>query len=409
MTRASIFKVKTIINIFLTIILTAIMAVSLAGCAKKRTPLPPELFHESKVLGMAGVRAWAFEHNLEFEADLLKSVKQEQSYSPTGHNDASGYFNILALSGGGSYGAFGAGILNGWSVSGTRPTFKLVTGISTGALIAPFAFLGQDYDQVLKRVYTSVTTKDIMQPKFFFMSERGLDSLADSAPLQRLIERYVTGDVIRGVALAHQTGRRLYIGTTDLDAGRLVIWNMGIIAAANRPEADDLFRKILLASASIPILLPPVYIPVEAGDETYGEIHVDGGVATQVFFYGDMLNLDEFARSAELSSVGDGRIYIIQNLKSIPPYQPVEHDLVDISKKTVVGLLANQGNGDLYRIYVNALKTGMEFKLVFIPPDIELQDPVNFDPESMQKLFDLGYRMASSGDPWQNHPPGYRE
>jgi hypothetical protein len=357
---------------------------------------------------MTGVRTLAFEHSSEFEADLIESLKQELKYSPTGHDDASGYFNILALSGGGSFGAFGAGILNGWSASGTRPTFKMVTGISTGALIAPFAFLGQDYDEVLKQVYTSVTTKDIMQPKSFFMSGRGLDSLADSAPLQRLIEQYVTGDVIRNVARDHQTGRRLYIGTTDLDAGRLVIWNMGIIAAGSRPETDDLFRKILLASASIPILLPPVYIPVEVGDETYDEIHVDGGVAKQVFFYGDILDLNDFARSAGLSSVGDGRLYIIQNLKSIPLYEPVESNLMDISKKTVVGLLANQGNGDLYRIYLNSQRAGIEFKLVFIPPDVELHDPVDFDPELMQKLFDLGYRMALSTDPWQNYPPGYK-
>jgi hypothetical protein len=400
---------QIILSPIFVIIISLIITGVMVGCGKIRTPLPPDLFHDSKVQGMTGVRTYAFEHNSEFAADLIASVKQEIQNSTTGQDDASGHFNILALSGGGSNGAFGAGILNGWSATGTRPIFKIVTGISTGALIAPFAFLGEDYDQVLKQVYTSVETKDIMKLNSYLISEQGLDSLADSSPLRKLIKKYVTEKVIRSVALAHQKGRRLYIGTTDLDVGRLVIWNMGAIASYDNPEADNLFRKILLASASIPILLPPVYIPVEAGGEIYEEMHVDGGVSTQVFLYGDILNLDDVARSVGLSSVGPGRIYIIQNLKSLPQYVPVKSNLVAISKRTVTNLLANQGNGDLYRIYSIAQREGIEFKLVFIPNTYESHDPLNFDPVSMERLFDLGYRMASSGDPWQNHPPGYEE
>jgi hypothetical protein len=400
---------QIILSPIFVIIISLIITGVMVGCGKIRTPLPPDLFHDSKVQGMTGVRTYAFEHNSEFAADLIASVKQEIQNSPTGQDDASGHFNILALSGGGSNGAFGAGILNGWSATGIRPIFKIVTGISTGALIAPFAFLGEDYDHVLKQVYTSVETKDIMKLNSYLISEQGLDSLADSSPLRKLIKKYVTEKVIRSVALAHQKGRRLYIGTTDLDVGRLVIWNMGAIASYDNPEADNLFRKILLASASIPILLPPVYIPVEAGGEIYEEMHVDGGVSTQVFLYGDILNLDDVARSVGLSSVGPGRIYIIQNLKSLPQYVPVKSNLVAISKRTVTNLLANQGNGDLYRIYSIAQREGIEFKLVFIPSTYESHDPLNFDPVSMEKLFDLGYRMASSGDPWQNHPPGYEE
>jgi len=402
------FAPNTLFSIF-AIIISLILTSGMVGCGKIRTPLPPELFNESVVQGMTGVRTYAFEHSSEFEADLIASIKQEKEYRPSGHNDASGYFNILALSGGGSNGAFGAGILNGWSAAGTRPIFKIVTGISTGALIAPFAFIGEDYDQVLKQVYTSVETKDIMKLKSYVISEKGLDSLADSSPLRKLITKFVTESVIRNVALAHQTGRRLYIGTTDLDFGRLVIWNMGAIAANNRPESDNLFRKILLASASIPILLPPVYIPVEVRDEVYEEMHVDGGVSTQVFLYGDILNLDDVASSIGLSSVGPARIYIIQNLKSLPQYEPVASNLTSISKKTVTGLLSNQGNGDLYRIYAIAQREGIKFKLVFIPATYESIDPLNFDPVSMKRLFDLGYRMALSGDPWQNHPPGYKD
>jgi hypothetical protein len=394
---------------FFTFITLGVLMAVTAGCVKKRTSPPPQLIHDSKVLGVTGVRTWAFERSPIFEEDLTESVKQEQRYSPTGHDDASGHFNILALSGGGANGAFGAGILYGWSAAGTRPIFKIVTGISTGALIAPFAFLGADYDQILKQVYTSIETKDIVNLRFFKYVLRGVDSLADSSPLQGLIEKYVTEDVIRSVALAHQTGRRLYIGTTDLDAGRLVIWNMGVIAASDKPEAFDLFRKILLASASIPILFPPVYIPVEVGGEIYEEMHADGGVSTQVFFYGDIMNLDDAVRAAGVSSIGAGRIYIIQNMQSVLPYEPVESNLIEISTKPIMGLLANHGNGDLYRIHTLAEREGIKFKLVFIPSDFELQPSELFDPEVMEKLFDLGYHMALTGNPWQNYPPGYKE
>ena len=391
------------------VIIVAALITGLAGCAKTRTPLPPELRGDSTVMGMTGVRTWAFEHSSEFEKDLISSVQQELSYGSKGHNDATGHFNILALSGGGANGAFGAGILYGWSEAGTRPTFKIVTGISTGALIAPYAFLGPEYDPMLKQVYTSTATEDIMKVRPFIVMRGGLDSLADTTPLQKLLEEYITDDVIRGVARAHQTGRRLYIGTTDLDASRLVIWNMGVIAAAERPEAFDLFRSIMLASASIPILFPPVYIPVEAGGAAYEEMHVDGGVATQVFLYGDILNVDDVVDAAGLSSIGPGRIYIIQNLKSVPAFDPVKPSLVAIAKKTVSGLLTNQSIGDLYRIYTTAQREGIEFKLVYIPSEIELESSEIFDPVVMEKLFDLGYQMALSGDPWKNSPPGLRD
>jgi predicted acylesterase/phospholipase RssA len=184
---------------------------------------------------------------------------------------------------------------------------------------------------------------------------------------------------------------------------------MGVLAASDRPETFDLFRKILLASASIPVLFPPVYIPVEVGGEIYEEMHVDGGVATQVFFYGDTMNFDDAVRAAGLSSIGAGRIYVIQNMQSVYPYEPVQSNLVEISIKSIMGLLSNHGNGDLYRIHTLAKREGIKFNLVFIPPDFELNPSELFDPEVMEKLFDLGYHMSLTGDPWQNSPPGYKE
>jgi hypothetical protein len=190
-------KTPSIAYKMLGYLLGMVLIVVAVGCTRTRTALPPDLFGTAKVAQMAGVRTWAFEHSPMFEEDLIESTKQELRYSSTGHDDASGHFNILALSGGGANGAFGAGILYGWSAARTRPIFKLVTGISTGALIAPFAFLGADYDQILKQVYTSTATKDILKFKPFIFTRRGLDSLADSSPLQRLIEKY--GDSLKNM------------------------------------------------------------------------------------------------------------------------------------------------------------------------------------------------------------------
>ena len=190
----------------------------------------------------------------------------------------------LAVSGGGANGAYGVGILLGWTAAGTRPEFALVTGISTGALIAPFAFLGPEYDARLKEAYTSMTTKDIAKPRSA-LGTLNSDAATDTAPLKAHIARYVDQEVIDAIAREFRRGRRLFIGTTNLDAIRPVFWNIGYIAVSGRPDAGDLIRTILLASASIPAVFPPQYIPVEAGGKRYDEIHVDGGAVAQAFLY----------------------------------------------------------------------------------------------------------------------------
>lgn len=393
---------------FIFLLLT-LLIFGLCSCANKRTALPPNLVGEAEIGEMPGVRTWGFEYSPAFQDDLIESLKQEYQYQPRGHDDEAGYFNILALSGGGANGAFGAGILSGWSEAGTRPTFKIVTGISTGALIAPFAFLGPDYDDVLRQVYTSIASKDIFGARSRLIEQGSIDSLTDTTPLVNLIAEYINNDVIAEVAKAFAQGRRLYIGTTNLDAGRLVIWNMGAIAAVNKPAAHELFRSLLLASASIPILFPPVYIAVEAAGKSYDEMHVDGGVTTQVFLYGSILKLDDVAHASGLSSIGRGRIYIVQNMQSVPGYVPVKPQLISIAQKAIRGLLNNHSVGDLYRIYTIAKREGIEFNLVYIPADFTPRQKEIFDPRVMMELFDLGYRMAQSEDFWLKYPPGYQD
>ena len=240
------------------------LMILLQGCAtlKPRNPVPQDLESEVHVPGMPGVRAWGDEVSEVFTAFALESIKQEKAALGKDFTKKPAHF--LALSGGGDDGAFGAGVLCGWTAHGDRPQFKLVTGISTGALIAPFAFLGSSYDDTLRHLYTSITSEDIFRMKSL-LTVLWRDSIADTAPLARQLEHYVDEALLAEVAAEHKKGRRLIIGTTQLDAQRLVLWNMGAIAASGDPEAIKLFRKIMLTSASIPAAFPPQYIRVEQG------------------------------------------------------------------------------------------------------------------------------------------------
>ena len=254
------------------------------GCAtlRPRTTLPENLESKVEVPGMPGVRAWGDEVSEVFTEFTIEAARQERA--AFGDAIAKTPVSFLALSGGGDDGAFGAGLLCGWTVHGDRPRFKMVTGISTGALIAPFAFLGASYDHVLRHVYTGVTSSDIFRQKSL-LTVLWRESVADTAPLARLLELYVDEAMLAEVAAQHKKGRRLIIGTTQLDAQRLVLWDMGAIATSGHPDAIKLFRKVMLASASIPGAFPPQYIKVEAGGGFYDEMHVDGGTTAQVILY----------------------------------------------------------------------------------------------------------------------------
>lgn len=190
-------------------------------------------------------------------------------------------FAYLALSGGGGDGAYGAGILNGWTESGKRPEFSLVSGVSTGALIAPFAFVGPEYDAVLKDIYTSGVASTLVQSPSVANVLFGSGLFGDER-LRDLVGRYVTPDLLAAIATEHRRGRRLLIVTTNLDAKRAMIWNMGVIAASGAPNAAALFRDVLTASTSVPAVFPPQRLDVEAGGRRFQELHVDGAVVTPV-------------------------------------------------------------------------------------------------------------------------------
>jgi hypothetical protein len=380
---------------------------ALAGCttAIARNPVPAALESQASVVGMgsAPIRFWG--DQLPPNADALVKEKWAQVRASRPQLLAKGarpVVNFLALSGGGSDGAFGAGVLGGWTASGKRPEFDVVTGVSTGALTAPFAFLGPRYDEALKQVFTQSDTEDIAiaHPLKGLL---GGDSLASNAPLARVVASYVNDAFLREVAAEHLKGRRLLIGTTNLDAERPVIWDMGQIAVSGRPEALELFRTVLLASAAIPAVFPPGFIKVDADGGVYDEMHVDGGATREVFLVPTQFMASRVDGSLGISPVR--RAYIIRNGHVAPEYKPVKAKTLSIAGRAVSSLIKSQGVGDLYELYVFAKKNGMDYNLAYIPGDFHDTSTQAFDPVYMTKLYDLGFRLARAGYPWRKTPP----
>jgi len=391
---------KTSRTLFLVVfVVTSLMW----GCAglKKRTPLPKDLSPVAQVPGISDVRMWGDEPP-PFTAEWMSMTKAElkaryPAMIRTSHN-------YLALSGGGADGAFGAGLLVGWTAKGDRPEFTMVTGISTGALIAPFAFLGPDYDAKLKEVYTTNSTEDIIK-KLPFFKIRSAAAVASTEPLRKMLAKYVDQETMEAIAVEHHKGRRLLVGTTNLDAGRPVIWNIGEIAASGDPNALDLIHDLLVASASIPCAFPPVFIEVEAEGSRYDEMHVDGGAASQVFIIPTGLDWRRVQQKLEVQ--GTARAYIIRNDRLVADWQAVKPRLVSIAGRSIISLISNNGYGDLYRLYLETQQAGIEYNLAYIPSEFNEKSKEPFDPEYMGKLFDLGYQMALSGYPWDKTPPGF--
>ncbi|MEP0201971.1 MAG: patatin-like phospholipase family protein [Halioglobus sp.] len=378
----------------------AVLAIVLClpGCAGlTRTPLPAEQYQEATVLTRGDLRFWG-DRSSDLNWSELRSRSNDQlvkDYPPTTQTQHS----YLALSGGGANGAYGAGLLSGWSEAGTRPEFAMVTGISIGALTAPFAFLGSDYDGVLREVYSTLDSSSIYKARSIVGSIRK-DSLVDSTPLAAVLEKYVTKELVAAIGVQYLRGRSLFIGTTNLDAGRPVIWNVGRIAASGDPDAVALIRQVLQASASIPGAFPPVYIDVQGVDgNTYDEMHVDGGTSSQMFLYPQGIDWAEVLETLKV----DGRptAYLIRNSYLEPDYDPVPRKLLPIVGRTVDSLVRTQGQGDIYRIYTLARRDGIDVKISWIPNgSVGITPTETFDPVYMRALFEFGYQRGLAQDGW---------
>lgn len=381
----------------------------LQGCASpmRLAAVPKEQQAAAVVGDMNKIRYWQQEDLAVLQADALEAFKREAALlAKAGHNGPLPPVNYLAISGGGEDGAFGAGLLIGWTEAGTRPEFKLVTGISTGALTAPFAFLGPKYDPQLKAVYTTISANDVLTERSILAAVFD-DALADNAPLRRLIARYVTPEMLESIAAEYEKGRLLLIGTTNLDARRPVIWNITKIAASGSPDALELIRSILVASAAVPGAFPPTMIDVELDGQPYQEMHVDGGASAQVFVYPSSLHIAEISAQAHITR--ERRAFVVRNARLDPDWADTKRETMSIAGRAVSSLIQNQGVGDLYRIYATTERDGVDFNLAYIPPSFDVPLPEPFDQHYMQELFKLGYELARSGSgyPWEKAPPGY--
>jgi predicted acylesterase/phospholipase RssA len=374
------------------------------GCAgpPKRNPPPIDVALEAQIPGLRGARFTSDENAMDPErVEALRVVEGLEEFKEVW----SAPNRYLAISGGGPLGAFGAGLLVGWTDRGDRPEFQYVTGISTGALTAPFAFLGPDYDHVLEEVYTTFRTDDLVETRSI-LGALTSESFATTKGLASLLENYLDDAAIDRIAAEHLRGRRLYVGTTNLDLMEPTYWNIGMIAASDLPNRYELVRKILLASASIPGAFPPQIFEVEVDGETYDELHVDGGAATQVFAYPLTISLNDLFEAYDMQ-VNDPRVYIIRNAKLHSEPAVVQRTLFSIAGRSVSALIKTQGIGDLFRIYIGSIRDGVDFNLAYIPADFDEESTEQFDPIYMRKLFDRGREMARNGYPWDKQPPDF--
>jgi len=390
----------------LQIMVMLAFAMAAAGCATTmaRDVLPEKLVDAAELAGMEGVRIWGDASREEIDAIVRAEAPKIRAVTAEQVRLSHPYIsNIIAISGGADDGAFGAGLLVGWSAAGSRPDFDLVTGVSAGALIAPFVFLGRDRDPQLIEMFTKYGQADILSADVF-SGLFGGPALADSAPLARLIAKYVDERFLRAVARERMKGRVLLIGTTNLDAQRSVLWDMGRIAMSQHPQALDLFRKVLLASASVPGLFPPVRIKVRAGGRTYEEMHVDGGVTQQVFLAPTALVFKDVDRT--IGRPMSRRLYIIRNGKITPEWQSVDDMALSTAGRSISTLIKNQSIGDLYRIHATATRDGIDFNLATIPAEFNLKSDEPFDLRYMKALYEVGHSLGRRGYQWAKAPPG---
>ncbi len=381
---------------------------SLQGCATlhPRNAVPMDFSGKVTINGMPDIRSDIDDPDpVVMQKSLIDSFKQEGPVNLLGIK----IYPVLAVSGGGANGAYGAGLLKGWSKAGSRPIFKITTGVSSGSIIALYAFLGKEYDGQLEEFFTTNSTKDIMKQNFFLGILFG-DSLMSAAPLDKKISSLVDGKLMTRVAEEHKRGRRLFVGTVNLDAQEFVVWDMGAIACKGGSDSLKIFRKILLASCSLPMTYPPVHFKVTSGTgELYDEMHVDGGTMRGVFY------IDRLTKNMEGAAKFFGidpskyrpQIYVLSNTYMSPTRQQVEDSLLGISMRSLDTVVSAENNGDLYRLYATAKRRGLDFNLAYIPSDFKPNPKELFDKNEMQRLFKRGYDDAVNGYKWHKTPPGY--
>lgn len=389
----------------LAILLATLMSGLAAGCVggSDRSPVPTTLASTARIEHVEHARFWGDQVTPEIRAVIALQYDQTRQAVMTRKRPADDLrtAKFLAISGGGADGAFSAGYLIGWSSRGDRPQFEVVTGVSTGALAAPFAFLGPSYDQPLREVFTLYGDEDIYRSLGLIgIVGRGL---YDNTPLRSLITRYLTDEMIDAIAKEYRIGRRLLIQTTNIDAQRPVIWDLSAIAASGRPERRERMIDILLASAAIPAVFPPVRVDVQADGERRQELHVDGGTTSQIFFAPPEIDLNRYERS----SFGNARtrqLYLIRNGRLVPQYATTEESAIGIAKRAIETLVKYQTISDLVRLQLQTSSARAKLYYTAIPGRFTMAAKSDFDREYMRQLFQVGAEEGRRGQ-WRSQPP----
>jgi hypothetical protein len=367
----------------------ALLASLAAGCAStSRKVAPPLLDGEATPPGFPSSVRIVNDTRRAFEARAPQILAQVHAAA------GNGPINILALSGGGVGAAFGAGAVVGWTRMGDRPEFQIVTGVSAGALIAPFAFLGVGWDEQLVDIFSGARTRFLLQPHW--MSALFRSSVYRGKPLFDLVDHYVTANVLTAVAQESAKGRRLLVATTDLDKEQTVIWNLGVIAAQGGEYARRLFRDVIVASASIPGLFPPVMIRVAQSGALYDEMHVDGGTTAALFIAPEIASLLPVG-----SDLLDGaNVYIIVNGQFGARTETTPMKTIPILKRSVTASLQSGSLAAVEIALSLAQRNGMRLRVSEIPNDYPYLGPLDVQPSGMRALFEYGVRCAREGQLW---------
>ncbi|MEX0808151.1 MAG: patatin-like phospholipase family protein [Dongiaceae bacterium] len=382
-----------------TKLLAAALLVLAAGCAspERLAPVPTENVVNAMPLGIPNARFYPGKQHDELLAEFQRAVERQRVTLGLGPDATLPPAELLAISGGGDNGAFGSGVLVGWTEAGNRPEFELVTGVSTGAILSPFAFLGPDYDAQLRDVYTTVNADDLYIERGFIDAIYN-DALSDTTPLWKLISKYVDEKMMTALAAEYEKGRLLFVASTNLDAQRPTIWNVGAIAASGHPDAIDLVRKVLRASSAVPGVFQPVLIDVEVDGTKYQELHVDGGAIAQIFLYPPNLDPNEIAHEKRT-------VYLILNAREDATWTDVDVRTLSIAGQAISTMIHYSGINDVMRIYYMSKDEGIDFNLAYIGQDFTTVEDGDFDQAYMKSLYEYSYQQALNGYPWKKVPP----